>query len=127
MNSSNSEPQLNDVKSAIKNDLVDLLTELRGFKFVTTPVIKFKKTISDERKNMTLFIQIDYVFESIYTTVISNLQKYLGKGSGWIIYSVIDHNINISIYKPLTSCSYANLLEALDHLRKVLINYQNID
>ena len=85
MNSFNSEPQLNDVKFAIKNQLVDLLTELRGFKFVTTLVIKFKKTKSDERKNMTLFIRTDDVFESIYTTVISNLQKALGKGSGWII------------------------------------------
>ena len=34
---------------------------------------------------------IDNVFKSIYSTVISNMQ-----GSGWIIDSVIDHNINIS-------------------------------
>ena len=38
----------------------------------------------------------DDVFKSIYTTIISNIQKFLGKGSGWIIDSVIDHNINIS-------------------------------
>ena len=32
---------------------------------------------------------IDDVFKSIYTTIIENIQKYLGKGSGWIIDSVI--------------------------------------
>ena len=36
------------------------------------------------------------VFESIYTTVISNIQKSYGKGTDWIIDSVIEHNINIS-------------------------------
>ena len=35
-------------------------------------------------------------FESIYNTIISNIQKFLGKGSGWIIDSVIDHITNIS-------------------------------
>ena len=44
-------------------------------------------------------IDIGHIFESICTTVTSNIQKSLGKGSGWIIYSVIEHNVNISKYK----------------------------
>ena len=28
---------------------------------------------------------IDDVLQSIYTTLMSNIQKYLGKDSGWII------------------------------------------
>ena len=39
---------------------------------------------------------IDDVFESIYPTIISNIQKYLGKASGWIIDLVVSHIINIS-------------------------------
>ena len=39
---------------------------------------------------------IDDVFQSIYAKIITNIQKYLGKGSGWIIDSVIDHTISIS-------------------------------
>ena len=39
----NSELQRNDTESAIKNKLIDLLTELRGFKFVTTLLLEFKK------------------------------------------------------------------------------------
>ena len=34
---------------------------------------------------------IDDMFQSIYTTVITNIQKSLGKGSGCSIDSVIDH------------------------------------
>ena len=30
----------------------------------------------------------------------------LGKGPGWIIDSVIDHNISISKYNPLARSSY---------------------
>ena len=41
------------------------------------------------------------MLQSIYTTIISNIQKPLGKSSDWIIDSVIDHTINISKYKPL--------------------------
>ena len=39
---------------------------------------------------------IDDAFKSIYTTIKENTQKPLGKGSGWIIDSVIDHTISIS-------------------------------
>lgn len=38
---SNSEQQLKDFESASRNKLIDLLTELRGFKFETTLFIEF--------------------------------------------------------------------------------------
>ena len=61
---------------------------------------------------------IDDVFESIYTTVIPNIHKYLGKGLVWIIYSVIDHIVNISKYNPLAGSSYIKLQEKSDHPKK---------
>ena len=67
------------------------------------------------------------MFRLIYTTVITNIQKSLGKGSGWIIDSVIDHTISISKYNPLTGSSYIKLPKELDHPRKALINVQNAD
>ena len=66
---------------------------------MTTLVLVFKKIeIDDERKYNTFYshskaetivIENDIynVFESIYTKVISNTEKSLGKGSGWIINS----------------------------------------
>ena len=64
---------------------------------------------------------IDDVFKSIYSTIISNVQKYLGKDLGWIIDSVIDHAITISKDDPLAGRSYIKLPKLLDHPRKGLI------
>ena len=67
------------------------------------------------------------MIESIYSTIISNIQKSLGKCSDWNIDLVIDHTISISKYNPLAGKSYEKLPKELDHPRKVLINIQNID
>ena len=48
----------------------------------------------------------DNVFKSIYTTVILNIQKLLGKGSSWITDSVIEYNINMSKYNVLSGSTY---------------------
>ena len=65
---------------------------------------------SQKRKQllMKLYDDVDDVFESIYTTVISNIQISIIKGSGLITDSVIDHNITISKYNPLAGRSYLN-------------------
>ena len=49
------------------------------------------------------------MFQSIYTTIISSMQNSLGKGSGWIIGSVIGHTISLSKYNPLAGSSYIKL------------------
>ena len=51
MNSFNPALQLNDTESTIKNKQIDLVSELRGFEFVTALVLEFKKIESgDETK-----------------------------------------------------------------------------
>ena len=45
----NPELQLKDIKTTIENKLKKLLAELRGFKFVTTLVLVFKKIKSDDK------------------------------------------------------------------------------
>ena len=139
MNSFNPELQLKDTESAIKSKLIELLTQLEGFKFVTTLVLVFKKIESEDKTRYDNFYlsskaeiiinesDINYVLQSIYIAIITNIQKSLGKGSGWIIDSVIDHTISILKYKSLAGRSYFKLLKSLDHLRKGLINIQNTD
>ena len=85
MNSLNPELQLKDTESIIKNELVDLLTELKGFKFLTTLVLEFRKIQGDDKTQYSTFYShsksetivnesdIDDVLESVYTTVISNI------------------------------------------------------
>ena len=83
------------------------MTKLRAFQFVTTLFLEFENIESDDKtKYDTYYSQskaetiinesdIDDIFESIYTTILSNIQKSLRKGSDWIIDSVIEHNINV--------------------------------
>ena len=65
--------------------------------------------------------------ESVYTTIISNIQKSLGNVLGWIIDSVIEQNISILKYNPLAGSSYIKLSKQLDYLRERLINIHNRD
>ena len=115
------------------------MTQLTFFRFITILVLVFK---SIEREDKTTYgnfcssskaeiiineSDIDDVFQSIYTTIIRNMQKSLGKSSYWIIDSVIDHTLSISKYNPLAGSSYTKLPKELDHQRNGLINIQNID
>ena len=83
------------------------MTQLQGFKLVTTLVLVFKKIESEDKakydtassnskaKIIINESDIDDVFQSIYTAIITNIQISLGKGSGRIIDSVLDHTISI--------------------------------
>ena len=70
---------------------------------------------------------VSLYYQSIYTTIISNIQKSLGKGSGWIIDSIINHTVSILKYNLLAGSNYTKLPKELDHPRNGLINIQNID
>ena len=106
---------------------------------MTILVLVLKKIESDDKRKHDTFYSfskaetiinesdIDDVFESIYATIISNIQKSLEKGWDWIIGTVIEHNISISKYNPLAGSSYIKLPKELDHPKKGLINVQNID
>ena len=70
------------------------MSELRGFKFVTTLVLVFKKIEKEGKIKFNSFYSsskaeiiinesdIENVFKSVYTTIIANIQKSLGKDSG---------------------------------------------
>ena len=69
------------------------MTELKGFKIAATWVLVLMQIESDIKQNMSLLIHtqsskivnqsdIDNAFESVYTKIISNMQKSLGRGSG---------------------------------------------
>ena len=70
---------------------------MKRFKFVTTLVLVFEKVESEDKtkyenfhlsSNAEIIINesdIYDVFKSIYTAIITNTHKSLGKGSGWIM------------------------------------------
>ena len=97
LNSFNPELQLKDTKLAIKRKLIELLTQAKGYKFVVTLVSVLKKIENqDILKYNTFYLhsevetiinksEINNAFESVYTAIILNMQKSLGKGSGKIL------------------------------------------
>ena len=98
LNYSNLELQFKVTESAITSKLIQLLTQLKGFKFVTTFVLVFKGIENEDKTKHDNFYSsskaeiiinksnIHGVFKSIYTTIKEKIQKSLGKDSGWIIY-----------------------------------------
>ena len=112
------------------------MSELKRFKLAKTVVLEFKEiqsydkalysTFSSKAEIITNENDIDDVFESIYSTVKSKLDKFPGQGLSWVINSVIEHNINIS-YSHLAGSNYIKLPKELHHSRKSLINIQNGD
>ena len=109
------------------------MTQLNGFKFVTTLVLLFRNVESEDKtKYDTLYSNskakiifnkrnIDDVFPS------SNIQTSLGKDPGRITDSVLCHSIIISKYGHSAGSSYINLLKELDQPRNGLFNTQNVD
>ena len=94
MNSFNSELHFQDTQSAIRKKLEDLLTEFKGLKFVMTSVLEIRKIESDdETKYSSLYLSskaetvindsdVDDVFASFYSTIMSNIQEFLEKA--WV-------------------------------------------
>ena len=86
-NSFNHEIQVKNIESTIKSKLIELLTHLKGFKFVTTLVLMFNDIESkDKIKYYNIYSSskageiiskshIDDVFDYIYTTIIKNIQR----------------------------------------------------
>ena len=70
------------------------MTQSKGFKFVATLVLVFEKTESEDKtkydnlyssSKVEIIINeknIDGVFQSMYTKIVTNIQKPLAKGSG---------------------------------------------
>ena len=125
--------QLQDTESTIRNKLIDLLSELRAFKFVITLVVDFQKTESDDATKYTTVYsnfkvetitnesKIDDLFESVYNAILSNIRECLGKTLAWIIDSAVSYSINISQHNPLSDSNYIKLPKELEHPKKGLL------
>ena len=125
--------QLQDTESTIRNKLIDLLSELRAFKFVITLVVDFQKTESDDATKYTTVYsnfkvetitnesKIDDLFESVYNAILSNIRECLGKTLAWIIDLAVSYSINISQHNPLSDSNYIKLPKELEHPKKGLL------
>ena len=99
MNSFNPELQFKDTESSEStksriSKLIELLTQIRGFKFMTTLVLVFKKIESKDKTKYNNFhlsskakaiineSNIENMFNYKIIAIIANIRKSLGKRSG---------------------------------------------
>ena len=89
--------QLPGTKCIIRNKLNSLLNDLKALKYLKKLVLEFKKIKSNYKTKYSTFYStskvetiinessMDDLFESIYSPIISNIQKYLGKCWVWLL------------------------------------------
>ena len=85
LNFFNTELQLKDTVLANNSKLINLLSQLKGFEFLATLVLVFKKIENEDKTKYINFYSsskaeiiisendIDDVFESIYTTIMTKI------------------------------------------------------
>ena len=61
----------------MKNKLIDLLTELRGFKFVKTLVLEFKKIENDDKTKYSTFYLNSKAEILMKVTLMMNLNQHI--------------------------------------------------
>ena len=83
---------------------------------------------------MLLFILIlllkydpKYGLTKSFQDVFNRIDNWISEGSGWIIESIHDEHVNISIYSPLSGNSYIELPNKLRNSKKGLINIKKIE
>ena len=130
--------QLQNTRLVIENNLLKILTEMRGLKFNEVLKITFKKQVGDESIEKTAYfngkVQIVTneieIAESLQITqeqIVNRIQQWISEGSGWTIQSVDSHFINVVQYRPLKGSSYIPLPKELQNSAKGLINLKNKD
>ena len=115
-------------KRSIIDFFRDLLEEKRGFKYVLSVRVTFKKW-----NNATGAYDIDTIYRNsdpitvtnqrfnlntAYKTLKHRLNIYSDGGSGWIIDKIEDIWINIANYDPLVGSSYISLPPELNNPKK---------
>ena len=124
-------------KRSINDFFRDLLEEKRGFKYILSTRVTFKKwnnatntydfdTIYRNSDSITVANQ-RFNLNTAYETLKHRVEFYSNEGSGWVIDKIEDIWINISNYEPLSESSYIPLNPELDHPMKRLINIKNKD
>ena len=130
--------QLQNTRLVIKNNLLKVLNEMKGFKFNETLKIAFEKQNGDnlieeeaylnaKPQTVTNDVYIDNLLQITQQQIVNKIQKWISKGSAWIIQSVDGHFINVAKYRPLRGSSYIPLPKELQNSAKGIINMKNND
>ena len=130
--------QMSSTRLAIAHFMKQLLTQMKGIKFVETLTIYFEQqkgnqTVSrieyfnSKPKTITNANDFQESLDVNVEQIMNDIHKWISEGSAWIIKSINGHYINIIKYEPLTGSSYIELPSELQHHKSGLINLKNKD
>ena len=117
---------------------------MKGFKFIETPEVMFEKDTVDSKtgkrvsiykttffngkaKTITKVDDIEPELNMSRQEILNTIDKWVSEGSGWVIDSINNHYINVTLYRPLHGSSYIELPIELQNSAKGLINMKNKD
>ena len=148
-NNKNPLTQMQNNRKVTEFDLNNVLSSMKGFKFVETLQVTFEKFIIHEgvqgetatwtetQTNTAYFnskaqtiinhIEIHGALQMSKQTILNRIAKWISEGSGWTIQSVDNHYLNIVKYKPINGSSYIQLPTELRNSAKGLIKMKNED
>ena len=127
-----------------ESHLEDLLKTMKGFKFIETLEVTFKKDTIDSKtgkrvsiyktvffngktKIVTMVDDIEPQLNMSRQEILNTIDKWVSEGSGWVIDRTDSHYINVTTYKPLHGSSYIEIPMELRNPKKGLINIKNKD
>ena len=130
--------QMQNNRKVIEFHLNNVLSSMKGFKFVETLQATFMKFSSDGIATKTAYfnskaqtiinhIEIHGALQMSKQTILNKIAQWISEGSGWTIQSVDNHYLNIVKYKPMNGSSYIQLPTELRNSAKGLINIKNED
>ena len=122
-----------------QSHLEDLLKTMKGFKFIETLEVTFKKDTIDSKtgkcvsiyktaffsgkaKTITKVDDIEPKLNMSRQEIVNVIDEWVSEGSGWVIDQIDSHYINVTLYKPLNGSSYIELPTELMNSKKGLIN-----
>ena len=127
-----------------ESHLKNLLKTMKGFKFIETLEVTFKKDTIDSKtgkcvsiyktaffngkaKTITKVDDIEPELNMSMQEILNTNDKWVSEGSQWVIDRIDSHYLNVTLYKPLNGSSYIELPAELRNSRKGLINMKNKD
>ena len=130
--------QLHNTRKGIESYIKDILTLMKGIKYIETLKVTSEKLSGGEIISKTAY------FNSVAQTIINHTEiadalqlsnqqilnkvaQWISEGSGWLIKSVDNHYLNIVKYQPLKGSNYMILPTELRNSSKGLINIKNKD
>ena len=117
---------------------------MKGYKFIETLEVMFKKETSNSKtgqrenicktaffkgkaKTITNANEIESELSISLQEILNTIGIWISEGSGWTIDKIDSNYVNIVVYQPFNGLSYIDLPDELKNSKKGLINIKNKD